>query len=326
MPRNPRFVPPFSLQHVTDVVAQNRFLLTPSPELKERFLGVLGKAQEVHEMTICAAVVLSSHYHLLLRPRDAKHLADFMCFLKTNLAKEIGRRLQDWTSHFFDKRYHTTTVSDEEAAQTNVLRYVLSHGVKEFLVDTVRQWPGVHSAEALMKGHQMMGRWYDRSAENAARQSAGAIGVKEEDFASPMGVAFSPLPCWEHLPGATWRNYVVEMVEDIDHRGAIERKIQGKKSLGVAKILAQDPHHRPDDVAKSPQPLFHTASRATFDAMAEIWRRVIETYHEASRLLRKGDRSAGFPEGTFPPSLPFVPFANPTVGVLGVLGTRGQPA
>ncbi len=326
MPRNPRFVPPHSLQHVTDVVAQNRFLLTPSPELNERFLGVLGKAQEAYDMTICAAVVLSSHYHLLLRPRDTKHLADFMCFFKTNLAKEIGRRLQDWTSHFFDKRYHTTTVSDEEAAQIGVLRYVLSHGVKEFLVDSVRQWPGVHCAASLMDSSPMVGRWYDRSAENAARQCAGDREIDKEDFVSQQCVALSPLPCWQHLPEATWRHFVAEMVDDIDHQGAVERKIQGKRSLGVAKVMAQDPHRRPDQVPKSSQPLFHTASRETFDAMAEIWSSVIQAYRKASALLRSGKGSACFPEGTFPPSLPFVPFANPTVGVLGVLGARGQPA
>lgn len=323
MPRNPRFVPPHSLQHVTDVIAQNRFLLTPTPQLNDRFLGVLGKAQESFSMTICAAVVLSNHYHLLLRPRDGKHLADFMCFLKTNLAKEIGRRLQGFTGPFFDRRYHATTVSDEEAAQISVLRYVLSHGVKEFLVDTVQQWPGVHCATALIEGHSMGGRWYDRSAENAARQRS-ATPVDEEDFASQQDVTFAPLPCWQHLSETTWRHYVMEMVEEIDYQGALERKTQARRSFGVASVLAQDPHHRPGEVSRSPQPLFHAASRKTFEAMVAIWQHVIQAYREASELLRKGHHSVTFPDGTFPPSLPFVPFANPTVGVLGVLGTRGQ--
>jgi REP element-mobilizing transposase RayT len=326
MPRNPRFVPPYSLQHVSDVVAQDCFLLTPSAQLNEILLGVLGKAQEVFEMTLCAAVVLGNHYHLLLRPRDAKHLADFMCFLKTNLSKEIGKRLRNWPGQFFDRRYRATTVSDEEAAQVQVLRYILSHGVKENLVDTVREWPGVHCAPSLIDGAPMVGRWYDRSAENAARQRLGAELLDPEDFASPQTVHFSPLPCWQHLPEATWRSYVEDMVDDIDRQGAVERKVEGKTSLGVAKILAQDPYQRPDEVSRPPLAPFHTATRQAFDAMTEMWRRIVEAYRAASARLRSGDHSAVFPEGTFPPSLPFVPFSTGAVGVLGVLSARGQPA
>ncbi len=325
MPRNLRYVTPYSLQHVSDVIAQNRYLLTPSSELNERFIGVLGRAQERHDMTICAAVVMASHYHLMLRPRDSKHLADFMCFFKTNLAKEIGRRLQGWTSNFFDRRYHSITVSDEEAAQTKLLRYVLSHGVKEFLVDTVRDWPGVHCASSLIDGSPLEGRWFDRCAENAARQRCGAETVNPEDFASRQTVTFSPLPCWQHLPELTWRRFVEEMVEDIDNEGVLERRVQRKKSLGVAKILAQDPHFRPGEVSKSPQPRFHTASREVFDTMLEVCRQVIQIYRAASERLRAGDRSTVFPEGTFPPSLPFVPFSRGAEGILGALGTRGHP-
>lgn len=326
MPRNPRFVPPHSLQHVSDVVAQNRFRLTPSPLLNERFLGVLGKAQETFDMTICAVVVMASHFHLLLRPSDGKHLADFMCFLKTNLAKEIGRRLQNRSGPFFEQRYHTITVSDEEEAQIQVLRYILSHGVKELLVDSVLDWPGVHCAASLLDGKPMTGRWYDRCAESAARQRRGAKEVDEESFVTTQTVTLSPLPCWQHLAETTWRRYVAEMIGDIDRLGASERNARGCTSAGVAKVLAQDPHRRPKKISKSPQPLFHAATRKVFDAMVEVWQQVLQAYRAASELLLSGHRTAVFPEGTFPPALPFVPFTHPAEGVLGVLGARGQPA
>ena len=46
----------------------------------------------------------------------------------------------------------------------------------------------------------------------------------------------------------------------------------------------------------------------------------IAAFREASARLREGDRGAEFPEGTFPPGLPFVPFPST------VLVARGQPA
>jgi hypothetical protein len=36
-------------------------------------------------------VFLSSHYHLLLDLRDARHLSSFMRYLNSNVAREVGR-------------------------------------------------------------------------------------------------------------------------------------------------------------------------------------------------------------------------------------------
>lgn len=319
MGRDLRYILPNSLQHVVDVISQNRFLFCPSTLLNDRYLGVLGKAQKKYDMVICAVVVASNHSHLLLRPRDGQHLADFMCFLKTNLAKEIGGRLRGWKGHFFDRRYHSTTVSDEEEAQVRVLRYLLSHGPKEFLVDTVRQWPGVHSAAALMDGTPMIGHWYDRSASYASGERSGEVVTAAEEFVSQQVVVLSPLPCWEHFADGAWCQAVSDMVEDIDREAAVERRALGKTSLGVTKILARNPYDSPEIVKKSPKPRFHTFDRKVLEAMIEMWRQVVVTFCAASEALRTGDRNVTFPEGTFPPALPFVPFTTTT------MRARGQP-
>jgi len=44
--------------------------------------------------------------------------------------------------------------------------------------------------------------------------------------------------------------------------------------------------------------------------MWEMLSLVFAAYREASERLRPGDRLAVFPEGTFPPHLPFVAFAS----------------
>lgn len=320
MRRDPRYILPNSLQHVVDVTFQNRYLLCPSEVVNQRFLGVLGKARANYDMTICAVVVLSSHYHLLVRPKDGKHLADFMCFLKTNLAKEVGGKLRQWSGHFFDQRYHSTPVSDEEAAQVGVLRYLLSHGPKEGLVDTVREWPGVHSAAALIDGTPLIGRWYDRTAAHAARARDGESEVDAEDFASQQIVKLSPLPCWEHLATSTWRRTVQGIVDDIDREAAERRKTLGTTSLGATQVMSMRPDYRPDQVEKSLKPRFHTFDKQVLEAMVATWRIVIEAFCKASQELRSGKINVTFPEGTFPPARPFVPFTSVSQA------TRGHPA
>jgi hypothetical protein len=62
-----------------------------------------------------------------------------------------------------------TVVTDEDAAQIERLKYVLSQSVKANLVERVYQWPGVHSAGALIDGTPLEGHWFDRAQEFAAR-------------------------------------------------------------------------------------------------------------------------------------------------------------
>ncbi len=320
MGREPRYIPPNSLQHVTDVTFQNRHFLSPSRELNRLFLGILGRAQRKYDMTICAVAVMSTHVHYALRPRDGAHLAAFMCFLKTNIAKEIGKHLREWEGSFFKGRYHLAPVSDDEADQVGLLRYILGHGPKEFLTDTVKEWPGVHSAMATIEGKDMVGQWIDRTAYCNARHRKGKA-VDVAAFTSEERVVISPPPCWQHLPEAQWRRAVADLVGKIDRMAAAEREVEGKTSLGVEKILAVNPTGRADHVEKSPQRRFHARDPKILQAMIDTWSEVIRCFREASEKLRSGMRNVVFPEGTFPPGLPFVSFSLETVQST----SRGRP-
>ncbi len=314
MEQDPRFFEPGTLVEVTDVTIQNRYLLRPSDELNDIVIGVLGHAQSLYDMTVCGAVALSTHLHLLLVPKDPEHLADFMCHVKTNLSKEVGR-LHDWPGKLWKGRYKMVLVSDEEQAQVRRFEYLISNSVKEGLVDRVAEWPGVHTAEALVEGTLLTGTWYDRTKEHLARQRNEDFDP--DDFATEERLVLSPLPCWAHLPPEEYRGRVVEIVARIDEEAAQERQRTGSRSLGVKKILRTSPHKRPRRVGKSPRPRFHAATKRVLQQMRKAHAEVVAAFREASQRLLAGDRDAVFPEGTFPPGLPFVPFAG---------GARGQPA
>ena len=90
-----------------------------------------------------------------------------------------------------------TVVTDEEAAQVERFRYVLSNGVKEGLVEHVQDWPGVHCAAALLDGQPLVGHWFDRTREYAARNQGEAFSPLR--FATEETVELSPIPCWADL-------------------------------------------------------------------------------------------------------------------------------
>jgi REP element-mobilizing transposase RayT len=304
MARKLRYVPqPRTLVSVTNRTVQGRYLLRPGPTFNDLFLGILGRTQGRHEMAIAAVSVLSNHMHLLLIVDDAQEVAGFMRDLQSKLAREVNR-LTGWRGPVFERRYEMTVVTDEEPAQVERLKYVLANGVKENLVERVNQWPGVHSAEALVRGVPLEGHWFDRTREYAARNQGEEFS--RETFAFAESVTFSPIPCWAHLPAARYRERIKTLVGEVEAEATRDRRRSGAQVLGVQAILAQDPQTRPASVARSPAPLVHAATKAARKVFYEIYAEFVSAFRIAAEALRRGRRDAPFPIGSFPPALPFV--------------------
>jgi REP element-mobilizing transposase RayT len=304
MARNLRFVSePKTLIEVTDRTIHGRYLLLPTPQLKLIILGALGRAQRLHGVRIFGFACLSNHFHLLAEVDDAEQLSRFMnCFL-SKLAREVGR-LYNWKEKVFPRRYQSIPVTGEDRAQIDRLKYLLAHSVKEGLVERLEEWPGAHCVHSLLTGEPLEGIWHERKQETRARNRGKK--VEPGQFETRETVTFDPLPCWQHLAPQEQRRRVARLVEEIEAEGAAERKRTGKPVLGVAAILAQDPHDHPERPKKSPAPFVHAATKAARLAFREAYALFVAAYREAAAKLRKGDRTAVFPLGSFPPALPFV--------------------
>jgi REP element-mobilizing transposase RayT len=306
MARNQRYIPPSpspTLVFVTCRTIQGRYLFRPGPQLNDLFLGILGRAQKRYQLPLCAACVMSSHFHLLLVVENAQQLARFMRDLKSKLAREVNR-LTGWRGTVFHRRYDSAVVTDEEGAQVERLLYILSHGVKEGLVEQPQDWPGAHCVNALLDGEPMTGHWFNRSREYAARN-------QRQDFdrlryATEETVEFSPIPCWAHLPPEIYRARVQALVDSVVAEAALERSRTGRPVEGVGAIVSRDPQYRPAKLARSPAPLVHAATRAARKAFYKMYSWFVAAFRSAAEKLKQGDREASFPIGSFPPGLPFV--------------------
>jgi hypothetical protein len=125
MSRRLRFIPDGgALVEVTCRTLHSRFLLRPGRKLDEIIVGVLGRAQRLYDVRICGYVFASSHYHLLLDVDNARQLSRFMCYVGSNLAREVGR-LHRWPEKIWSRRYQAIVVSGEAGAQIERLKYLL---------------------------------------------------------------------------------------------------------------------------------------------------------------------------------------------------------
>ncbi|HEX9941733.1 MAG TPA: transposase, partial [Thermoanaerobaculia bacterium] len=206
MARKLRYVPKGgALVEVTCRTLHGRLLLRPCLKLNVILGGILGRAQRLYPLQIINYVFASNHYHLIVWVEDARRLALFVGYLNSNLAREVSR-LTGWSGKIWERRYQAILVSNEEEAQVERFRYVLSHGVKENLVERLQDWPGVHAVGPLLGGEPLTGYWFDRTQEYAARRRR-----QEHDplrYATLETVTLSPLPCWAHLPAETYRAWV----------------------------------------------------------------------------------------------------------------------
>jgi hypothetical protein len=301
MSRPLRFVPSRSLVLVTQRTFQGRLLLRPSPELNDLFLGLLGKSQEDHGLVIHACVALSNHFHLLVSPRDAHQLADFMAVFTSRLAKEVGR-LHGWEGPVFPERYRAHVVSDEEAAQVERLRYILSHGCKEGLVARPEEWPGVHCAGALANARPLSGSWIDRSAWCEARRRHAPPDLNA--FRHRVEVHLSPLPCWVELSAERYQARISEMLVEIAAAYAEARRRSGATVMGTGRVLRQNPHEPVPPPEPRRSPLLLAVSPEARQAFLSAYRGFVLAFRAAAQQLKEGVLSVQFPPGSFPPSLP----------------------
>ena len=109
-----------------------------------------------------------------------------------------------------------------------------------------------------------------------------------------------------HLSPEAYRELVAGLIQEIEADAAAERKRTGREALGVEVIVRQHPHTCPNKTKKSPAPRFHAAIKAVREALRKAYGLFLAAFREAAERLKAGDRTAQFPNGCFPPGLPFV--------------------
>jgi REP-associated tyrosine transposase len=310
MSRKLRFVPePGQLVLVTNRCAEARFFLKPSSELNDRVIGVLGRAQRRCGVEIVLAIVLSSHFHLLVVVKDAKQLAEFMHFVDTNLAK-VTSRLLGRIGPFWQDRYHDVLVANQEEDQVAVLRYVLEQGCKEGLVMSPLDWPGVQSTRAILEGQPLRGTWIDRTALYEANRNQGKP-PREKDFSTTETLHFSPLPCWKHLSEDGYRARIGDLVDTITAETRKRHRLAGTRPLGARRICRKKPEFKPREAKKSLARQVRTATTEARRLLIEAYRAFVRSFRAAAERLKAHGDLSGFPPGSFPPGGPFVPLLEP---------------
>jgi hypothetical protein len=237
--------------------------------------------------------------------QSQKHISAFMNFVNSNIAREANLLLER-SGHLWHRRYASAAVVGGERIEVARLKYLLAQGTKEGLVDSPLRWPGVQAAGALANGENLRGIWVNRTDLFKACRKLGPDKVQPIKFEQQLTPKLDPLPCWSHLSATDYQRRIRELIQDIEAEAAARHRNQGTQPLGHRAVRHQHPHHRPERLKKSPAPLVHAPTKKLRQAFLAAYRLFVQAFRTAAEKLRSGDLTAKFPEGSFPPGLPFV--------------------
>ena len=75
-------------------------------------------------------------------------------------------------------------------------------------------------------------------------------------------------------------------MEEVEEEAAADRERTGIPALGPEAILAQEPQHRPEKIAKSPAPFVHAATQAARLALYPSYSWFVGAFRKAAEKLR----------------------------------------
>lgn len=137
MPRPTRIQFPEAVYHVTARGNSRRFIFLDDLD-RRSFLDLLAAGRDRFHLQIIAFCLMTNHYHLLLRTRDA-NLAQALQWINSVYAMRFLRQHQQ-SGHLFQGRYHAVLVKDE-AHWLHLSIYLHLNPVRAKLVTDPAQYP-----------------------------------------------------------------------------------------------------------------------------------------------------------------------------------------
>jgi REP element-mobilizing transposase RayT len=214
--------------------------------MSERILGLIGRALSIYDLKLHAFVYLSNHHHTLVTPARAKEAWDFAGYMSRNTAL-LAKQLTGFDGVVWEHSRLIPVIDDGAAVQR--LRYILSNGVKEGLVESPLEWPGASSADALVTGETIEAPW----------RPLPQRWPEPTDPVFPIKLA--PLPCLADMEPATRRELVATIITEIEDEA---RHLRGDRPvLGAKALLAQDPLEE-TALDKHAPPVVHSSDAAAY--------------------------------------------------------------
>ena len=287
-----------SVVEITARTAQEQFLLRPDPEASGIIAGVLARAANRYGVALYGHTVPSNHFHVLIGVRSARQMKQFMNYFMGNCARKINI-LRKRSGPFWHRRYTHIEVAPDEESLVARLDYLLQHGVKEGLVRSPLDWPGLHCAHQLASSDwTVRGHWDDLTKKFRLEQAGKT--VQDAEIRTEETVELQPLPCWEDKP----REWIVQWVRE--RIAQIVEMFADKKPVGANRVVSQPWSTSPRRSKRTYATQFHCKDPTMRHEWRLLYRQFVRAFRLAAGALAVAGDEFGFPAGAFPPAAEFI--------------------
>jgi REP element-mobilizing transposase RayT len=280
----PRRILPGTTYLVTRRCSERRFFLKPTPATSEIFLYLLAVAANRYGVLVHAFCVLSNHCHLIVTDPDGQ-LPAFMQYLDSLVARAVNASLGRFEAFWASNGSYSAVEPLDPGDVVAKTAYVLANPVAAGLVRRGAQWPGLWTSP----------------------QSFGSklTAPKPKLFFDPRGympesveLELTPPP---RFTADEFHALVSDALRELEEEAQRKLASQGRRFLGVARVLAQSPFACP----ATSEPRFGLKPRL---AARDVWRRIegifrdkcfLQAYREAWHARRAGAANVVFPAGTY---------------------------
>jgi REP element-mobilizing transposase RayT len=281
----PRRILPGTSYLVTRRCSERRYFLRPSRLTNEVVLYILAVAAQRYGILVHAFCVLSNHLHLVITDQEAR-LPAFMQYLDSLVARAVNASLGRFEGFWASDASYSAVEPLDPADVIAKAAYVLANPVAAGLVRRGSEWPGLWSSPDQIG----TGTLVAHRPKHFFDPNGYMPEVMELELTPPPG-----------FTAAEFQAQLAKALADLEEQHARELASAGRRFLGAARVLAQNPLSRPP----AGEPRFGLKPRI---AARDKWRRMqgIRTLksflHDYRRAWR--ERSAGisnvlFPAGTY---------------------------
>lgn len=291
------------IHFVTNRCEQEQFLLIPHKRINELVLEWLARAMTFvgeNSIELFAYVVLSNHFHLLLRDKCGK-LAAFMAYFQGNLARAVNKELGRH-GKFFAREYDDQLVTGDEDF-IDRYRYTTCNAVKAGLVEHTHEWKGVCSFAQARSGKDIEVTVVNRTKKHNLTRHGKTVDPSL--YTETHTLKLTPPPMWIDLEQAERLSQLEALITAADQE--FRDKLENRAAIGMAIVLGYHYTDRPQNPARRPRRLVFSKNREQELRMLEAVHAhnngYRETYAEFVKAAQTGKRSTvEWPVGSYPPS------------------------
>ena len=316
MPKNRKYFPNKSVV-LCATRTETGLPLVPSLNLNFILWGILARAQEQFDVSVCHFVFLGNHFHMMLVVRNPSDVSKFIGYIKAESAHAVNRLLARPQRTIWQDGYDSPLLLTPKDAM-KYIRYIYLNPARADLSESIYNYAGISSWEMFTSGN------HTKSCKRLSRDSikplwSPALSINEqkrlvetyqEEAGTKHEFKLEPnawMECFPELKEVMEFELNTQLKMEIEHeekRLVKERRAAKRQAIGVTTLRRQSMTKEYEPSKRSRRMICISHDRELRHACIEKVKALSEKCREVYQAWKRGEVVERIPAGMFAPHMP----------------------